>query len=385
MADNTRELLALIPAGGAGTRLWPISRKDHPKFLSDLSGAGASLLEQTCTRLAPLTGEDGILIITGQAHREAVGATLELAEEQIICEPSGRDSLPAIALGAAIAYHRCREREGQQIADELVVASFAADHLIGDEPGFQAVVRKAITAARAGYITVIGITPDHPATGFGYIRRGQPCSAPGVAEGVYVCEQFVEKPNADLARQYVADGAYLWNAGMFVMGAKVFLDHLAQLMPADYERIMALAQAWDSPERKEAIDEHWEKITKIAIDHAIAEPVAERGGVAVVPADFDWNDVGDYLSLAQVNPAGDDGVIHLDVQAEVPALAIDSPGAFIASSVSEHQGKAVVVAGCPQIVVVQTNSTIFITHIDRAQKVKDVVSALDQAGMGELR
>lgn len=382
MANDSDNLVALIPAGGAGTRLWPLSTRSHPKFLSDLSGAGTSLLAQTRDRLAELTGEHGILIITGQAHAEAVRAELAIDDRQVICEPSGRDSLPAIALGAAIAYVRCEREQGTAGADQLVVGSFAADHIIADEQAFRAAVRTAMAAARAGYITTIGITPDHPATGFGYIRRAQ--CLQGVP-GAFECAEFVEKPDSHRAREYLADGDYLWNAGMFVMSAKVMLDHLRRLMPDDYQRIMALAQAWDSDARNQTIAEHWEQITKIAIDHAIAEPVAADGGVAVVPADFGWNDVGDYLSLAEVNPTGADQVVQLAVGEPTRVLALNSPGAMVASRLDAGHGKAVVIADCPDIVVVQTSTTIFVTRTDRAQQVKQVVDRLDEAGMSDLR
>src|SRR3954468_10346577 len=175
---------AVIPAGGAGTRLWPLSRAGHPKFLLDLTGSGRSLLQQTLDRLLPLTGPQGALVVTGAAHAAAVTEQLPgLGAACLLAEPSPRDSTAAIALAAAVVERR---RPG------AVVGSFAADHVVRDEAAFAAAVREAVATAREGYIVTIGIQPDRPSTAFGYVRTGTPLGL-ACAPSAQRVESFVEK------------------------------------------------------------------------------------------------------------------------------------------------------------------------------------------------
>ena len=207
---------AVIPAGGAGTRLWPLSRRSSPKFLHDLTGAGRTLLEGTWDRLAPLTG-GRVVVVTGQAHADAVRAQLpDLSSRDVVAEPSPRDSMPAIGLAAAIVERR---------DPEAVIGSFAADHVIRHVPEFWEAVSEAVTVARTGRIVTIGITPTHPSTAFGYIRQGSELSVAGAPRARAVAE-FVEKPDETTAREYLAGGGFWWNAGMFVAKASVLLDTL---------------------------------------------------------------------------------------------------------------------------------------------------------------
>ena len=275
---------AVVPAGGAGTRLWPLSRARHPKFLLDLTGSGRSLLQATVDRLEPLTG-DRVVVVTGAAHADAVRGQLpNLAAERVLAEPSPRDSMAAIGLAAAIV-----EREDQ----DAVIGSFAADHVIPDTTAFETVIREAADVARDGHLVTIGIEPTHPATGFGYIRAGDRLA--GAATARHAVE-FVEKPDAVRAAEYVASGAFRWNAGMFVVRASVLLDLLGRWHPELAAGVRSIAA---DPSR---LDEVWPGLTKIAIDHAVAEPAADAGHVVVVPAPFAWDDVGDFASLAALLP-----------------------------------------------------------------------------------
>jgi mannose-1-phosphate guanylyltransferase len=209
----------VVPAGGAGTRLWPLSRAARPKFLLDLTGSGRSLLQQTVDRLAPLVG-DRVLVVTGVPHRDAVlGQLPHLPDAQVVAEPSPRDSMAAIGLAAAIL-----ERDDPR----AVLGSFAADQVITGEDSFRSCVQEAVDVARSGLLVTVGIQPTHPATGFGYIRSGAPLEGRPSARRV---EEFVEKPDAERARAYVEDGRHRWNAGMFVVQAGVLLDLLAENHP----------------------------------------------------------------------------------------------------------------------------------------------------------
>lgn len=348
---------AVVPAGGAGTRLWPLSRSSSPKFLHDLTGAGRTLLQQTWDRLAPVVG-DRVLVVTGVAHQDAVRRQLpDLAADRVLAEPAPRDSMAAIGLAAAIV-----ERQDP----EAVVASFAADHVITDPDAFAACVREAAAVAATGLLVTIGIEPTHAATGFGYIQAGEAIEGFPTARTV---RSFVEKPSAATAAEYLATGEYRWNAGMFVCKAAVLLDLLAEHHPDLASGLRAIAAA---PDR---LGEIWPNLTKIAIDHAVAEPAGAAGRVAVVPGAFGWTDVGDYAALAELLPARADG---LRVLGEGTVVSADASGIVV-----PHE-RTIAVLGLEDVVVVDTGDALLVTTTAHAQQVKGIVDALKQDGRTDL-
>ena len=349
----------IVPAGGAGTRLWPLSRADAPKFLHDLTGSGRTLLQATVDRLLPLTGPDGVVVVTGERHRLAVLDQVDLPESAILTEPSPRGSMAAIGLAAAVLL----EREG-----DVVIGSFAADHAIVGE-GFAEAVAEAVAVAKAGYVVTVGIKATRPSTAFGYVRGGERIDVPG-APSARLVPSFTEKPDAATAAAYLATGDYMWNAGMYVVGAQVLLDHLARLHPALHDGLRAIATAWDTDQRGAAVERHWPGLQQIAIDHAIAEPVAAEGGVAVVPGDFGWHDVGDFATLADLLPADDEGTRVLGDPGQV--LAVGARGALVVPG----SGRAVVVLGLDDVVVIDTPDALLVTTRARAQEVKDAVEVV---------
>jgi mannose-1-phosphate guanylyltransferase len=361
-AGETRpSVWAVVPAGGAGTRLWPLSRGARPKFLLDLTGSGRSLLQQTVDRLTPLVG-DQVLVVTGVPHREAVLDQLpHLPEAQVVAEPSPRDSMAAIGLAAALL-----ERDDP----DAVLGSFAADHVITGEDSFRACVQEAVDVARSGLLVTVGIEPTHPATGFGYIRSGAPLEGRPSARRV---EEFVEKPDAERARGYVEDGRHRWNAGMFVVQAAVLLDLLAEHHP---ELAAGLREVAAHPDRREQL---WPTLERIAIDHAVAEPAAAAGRVAVVPGSFGWDDVGDFASLDAVLRAT--GVQPPLARLGDPASveAVDSSGLVASTS-----GRTVAVVGMDDVVVVDTPDAVLVTTRARAQQVKAMVERIKAGGRAEL-
>ena len=224
--------------------------------------------------------------------------------------------MAAIGLAAAVLL----ERHGE----DVVLGSFAADHVIDGTEAFERTVREGVVAARAGYVVTIGIAATGPSTAFGYVRSGAPLGLDGAPTRHARAAGFTEKPDAETATAYLATGEYRWNAGMFIVRARVLLDHLAD--PAarrSHAGLQEIAAAWDGPDRAEVLDRVWPGLTKIAIDHAIAEPVAAAGGVAVVPGDFTWDDVGDFDSLAAA-PAG-----RTPSATRALVLRIDADGAFV--------------------------------------------------------
>jgi len=354
---------AVIPAGGAGTRLWPLSRSSSPKFLHDLTGAGKSLLQATWDRLKPFCG-DHIMVVTGVAHEVAVRSQLPgLAPANLVAEPAQRGSMAAIGLAAAILERR---------DPDAVIGSFAADHVIGEPEVFGDCVREAVAVAQAGYVVTIGIEPTFPATGFGYIRVGDSLVIAGAPHGRQV-RSFVEKPDGPAARGFLETGEYLWNAGMFVVRATVLLDLLAGFHPRLAAGLRDIAA---EPDR---LAELWPGLPNLAIDHAVAEPAAAVGRVAVVPGRFTWDDVGDFASLESLLPdvAAAPGLKILGEVALV--LSRDATGVVVPGS-----GRTVAVLGLDDIVVVDTPDVVLVTTRERAQDVKTLTEQLKAAGRADL-
>lgn len=354
---------AVIPAGGAGTRLWPLSRASSPKFLHDLTGSGRSMLQETWDRLVPVSGAN-IMVVTGVGHQDAVRDQLPaLAEADLLAEPSPRDSMAAIGLAAAVLERR---------DPEAVIGSFAADHVIGEPEAFHACVREAVAVARTGYVVTIGIVPTRAATGFGYIHMGDELVVPG-APSAHQVQSFVEKPDASRARAYLETGEYRWNAGMFVVRARVLLDLLDACHP---ELARGLRDIAADPGR---LAELWPSLTRIAIDHAVAEPAAAEGRVAVIPGGFGWDDVGDFASLGALlsEVAGAPGLRVLGAGDHV--LAHESTGIVVPAS-----GRTVALLGLEDVVVVDTPDALLVTTRERAQDVKTVVDLLRASSRDDL-
>ncbi len=366
---------AVIPAGGSGTRLWPISRRQSPKFLHDLTGSGQSLLRATWDRLEPLVG-DQMLVVTGVAHEDAVRAQLPmLGHDAVVGEPSPRDSMPAIGLAAAMIERR---------DPEAVLGSFAADHVVRDTDAFESAVREAVAAARHGDLVTIGIEPTRPSTAFGYIRLGDPLGL-DEAPNTRRVDEFVEKPDAETACRYLETGEFRWNAGMFVVGATTLLELLAENHADMVDHVRTIAA---DPRRMRDL---WPTLQKIAIDHAVAEPAAAAARVAVVPAALGWDDVGDFASLAQqlrsaggagavpaVGTAAGDGDVRVVGSAQVDAV---SSRATVYGATDRH----IALVGLDRISIVDTDDVLLVLADEQAQELTEIVARLEGQGLGHLR
>jgi mannose-1-phosphate guanylyltransferase len=250
----------IIPAGGAGTRLWPLSRENHPKFLLDIDLSGRSLLQSTWHRLVPLAGSGRMTVVAGPSHSESIQTQLpQLESDNLFTEPGPKDSMAAIGLAAAILLHR---------DPDAVIGSFA------------------VKVAQEGFLVTIGIAPSHPATGFGYVKLGDKLDVPN-APSARLVSAFKEKPDAYTAAKYLSSGNYRWNAGMFVTKASTLMDLVKEYEPDLHKDLTRIAAAWeDKAQRETIINEVWPMLEKLAIDNAIAEPAAAEGRVAVIPATF---------------------------------------------------------------------------------------------------
>ncbi len=360
------DLFAVIPAGGSGTRLWPLSRKDEPKFLHPLTGSSRSLLQSTFDRLTPLVAPDRIYVVTGATHAVAVARQLpEVPERNILVEPSPRDSAAAIAMACEVIGHR---------SPGAIVASFAADHLIRDPEAFRQTVLAAVDGARAGRLMTIGIAPTKPETGFGYLECGGQL-APFTASAV---ESFKEKPSLELATDYVDSGRYLWNASMFIWSAERFLAELDRLCPEVARPIAAIGAAWDSEDRDEVLSQLWPTVAKVAVDYAVMEPAAADGLVGTVPGDFGWSDIGDFESLAETLGRIDASATVVDAGPEAaPApLILDSDGLIVVPA----SGRLIATLDVHDLIIVDTPDVVLISRRSRAQDVKKLTQALAERG-----
>ena len=366
MIEEPGSLYAVIPAGGSGTRLWPLSRAGHPKFLHPLTGTGASLLQATVSRLAPLTAPGRVFVVTGVAHAAAVSRQLAgLPEDNILVEPSPRDSCAAIALAAAVIARRDQD---------AVMGSFAADHLIAAGDRFLEVVRTAMSGAATGLLMTLGITPTRPETGYGYVH----CGGPTGVDGVLAVQEFKEKPSYDVAEGYLKSGNYLWNAGMFVWRVDVFLAELARQQPQLAAGISRIAQAWDSAAREEVLGEVWPTLPRISVDYAVMEGAAAVGRVGTVPGDFGWNDVGDFHTLGEVlaaDPAGN-VVVGQEALAKPGVLLRDTENLVVVP----NSGRLVAAMGVRDLIIVDTPDAVLVCPRERAQEVKFLVDELKDLG-----
>jgi len=365
-------LYSVIPAGGSGTRLWPLSRADHPKFLHALTGPAQSMLQATVSRLQPLSPVDRTFVVTGVAHAAAVARQLpDLPEENLLVEPCPLDSCAAIGLAAAVIAQR---------DPRAVMGSFAADHLVRRPAAFEAAIATAVAGAREGLLMTVGIKPTHPETGYGYLRWVDDPAGHGVSRVM----EFKEKPNADLAADYLRSGQYLWNASMFVWRVDVFLAELARQQPRLHEGLMTIAAAWGTEAQEQVLGTVWPTLPRISVDHAVMEGAADAGMVATVPGDFGWTDVGDFHTLGEVLAEDDFGGTDSDGNVVVSdgdtVLLRDTTGSVVVS----QTGRLVALLGMRDAIVVETDDALLVCGRKQAQEIKAIVDEIKRRGDSHL-
>ncbi len=359
-------LIPVILSGGAGTRLWPVSREAHPKPFIVLPD-GQSLLQKTLLRAAALK-PDAILTITNRDYffitRDAY-AEISLAGDialDYVLEPVGRNTAPAIAAAAL----RLRE----QFGDAATMLVLPSDHLISDVAGFGKAVQAATDLAEQGYLVTFGIAPTAAETGFGYIEADQARKLCGAGLAV---RRFVEKPSRAKAEEYLASGRYYWNSGMFCFRVGEFLSELARCAPEVSNAVYAAWQATPREQTPVAIDvESFGRIADISVDYAVMEK-AER--VAVVPGRFDWSDIGSWQALGELVPADASGN-----RVQGAAVLVDSKDCYVRS-----EDRLVAALGVQNLLVVDTPDALLVADRSRAQDVKSIVQQLKASGHESVR
>lgn len=342
---RSMSFVAVIMAGGSGQRFWPLSTADYPKQFLDLEQTGSSLLQATWNRVLPIAADSArVLVVTNERYAALVTQQLpELPRANLLLEPVGRDTAPAIALAAL---------QVEQRFGDVVMGICPADHRIGKPDAFAATLGQAIALASEldGLIT-LGIPPTHPATAYGYIQRGE---AVGPA---YRVKRFVEKPDAVHAEQYLASGDYCWNGGIFVWRSGVILGELDRHCPQVLRPLRAALSNHTLPQV-------FPTLTRISIDYAVLEKTA---GAYVLPADFAWDDIGDWLALERLLKRADEGsntVVGRHV-------GLEASGNLIYTHSADD---VVVTLGISDLLIVKHENTLMIARKDRVADIKRLLS-----------
>ncbi len=341
---------AVIMAGGAGVRLWPLSRKNHPKQLLRLF-SGTSLLRQSYERVAATVPPEQINVITSRSHLPMVAEEIpELPPGNLLGEPVGRDTANAIGLSAAVLEKR---------DPGAVIGVFTADHMISPTDRFCSAVDRAYQAAEqnSDALVTLGITATRADTNYGYVRRGQ-----RLDEGVYEVRKFTEKPNVASAIKYLSSGEYYWNSGMFAWRATAILDQIEKHLPQSYAAICEISNVWDSEQRMQKLESLYPNLMRISIDFAVMER-AER--VLVVEMNCQWVDVGSWPAIESVINADTDG----NVNAIGHVMHLGSRGNIVVS----EEKHLIATIGVDDLVIIHSpDATLICTRRD-AQCIKELV------------
>lgn len=351
---------AVILAGGGGTRLWPKSRKAYPKHLLTLFGKH-SMLQTTFNRISPLIPPARILVITGEDYVADIKKQLpELPVENIIAEPQAKNTALAMGVGAAYVHKR---------KPNSAVIYLAADHVIANEERFRQTVLGALTAALTNeYIVTIGVQPNFPHTGLGYIKVGKELDYL-TAENTYVfeCQGFKEKPDLATAQSFLASGDYLWNANIYCWSTKTIFNAFEKLAPNTAKIIQDILQSIGTSDEKAILTKSYETAENNQIDTAISE---KADNIVVIPGDFGWNDVGDWKVVYDMKPKNNDGNV-MDSLADI--IAVDTKNSLI-----EGGERLIVTIGVEDLVIIDTPDALLICAKDKTQDVKKAVEKLKE-------
>jgi mannose-1-phosphate guanylyltransferase len=366
MASNFHPV---ILAGGRGTRFWPLSRKNRAKQLLALDGE-ETMIQQTVARLLQLSSPKQVWVVTNEDLRPEILRQLrKLRPEQVIAEPAGRNTAPAIGLAAFIL---------QRTNPNAVIGLFPSDHVITAEDRFQKVLQEGIEIAAAGEnIVVVGITPTRAETGYGYIEAGSPASG----NGRHV-RRFTEKPDAERAAAFLKDGNFFWNSGMFLWSAQTLTNALTEHLPKTAALLKKIADSYGTRTFAGTFRRLYSRCESISVDYAILEPRSAKGeegsNIFCLPADFGWNDLGSWTALHEHHAAktsSEDG--NLSVSQSI--FTLNAAGNYV-----HAPGKFVALVGVNDVVVVETEDALLITTRSNSQDVGKVVKYLDEKGLKKL-
>ena len=355
---------AVIMAGGGGTRLWPLSRQSRPKQMLSLFDE-RSLFQTSVQRLEGVFDCQHILVVTiAEQARSLQKQTPDVPMENFIIEPLPRGTASVVGLAAVALQHR---------NPEAVMAILTSDHYIGREENFRELLRSAYVIAQDGYLVTLGIHPTFPATGYGYIQRGERLDE-YTDKQVFEVLNFKEKPDQEQAEDMLASGDHDWNSGMFVWRVDRILEEFERQMPRLYAGLMEISAAWDTPERDEVVNKVWPQLEVETIDYGIMEGARK---VAVLPAaNIGWSDVGSWDSLFEVLPTDENGNIIMGGR----HLGLDTRDSLV---YLDEEHRLIVTIGVSDLVLVDTGDVLLVCRKEDAQKVRNVVKTLQQRDQDE--
>jgi len=345
---------AVILAGGRGERFWPMSRRGFPKQFLNLFGR-ESLVQMTSRRVAPVCPLPFQRFVIDRPQGKVLARQLKLTKQNFVFEPFGRNTAPAIALAAAYVARR---------DPESVMAVLPADHLIEDAKSFQSALRFAIGVADRGRLVTFGIRPERPDTNYGYIEVGPLLARSGVKKAFGV-RRFREKPDAKQARQFLKQGNFWWNSGMFVWRTDVFLNAVERCMPEFFTDLLRFQRFIGTAREASELERMYARVKPESVDYAIME---KSSNVAVIPAGFDWDDVGSWLALERHFPK--DPAANVAVGESV---RLDSRDCLTMSDAG-----LVALVGCRDLIVVRTADAVFVCHKDKAGEVKKLLAGMQE-------
>ena len=363
--SSTPNFYPVILAGGRGTRFWPLSRKKLAKQLLPLNSQ-KTMIQETVERLLPVASAKQCWVITNADLRDNILRQVkQVPKQQVIAEPIGRNTAPAIGLAAFILLHR---------DPDAILGLFPSDHVITDEKRYSRSLQTAVEIAAAGEnIVVMGIKPTRPETGYGYIETGS------VASGRVRVRRFTEKPQLDLAKQFLSAGNYYWNSGMFIWAASTLAAAIREYLPKTAPLLEEIAAAYGTRKFESTFKRLYPKCDNISVDYAIMEPRSARGendaNIYCVPADFGWNDLGSWAALFEHHSRDQ----RKSVVRAGSEFQLDSDGNYI-----HAPGKFVATVGVSGLVVVDTGDALLITTRERSQDVGKIVKYLDEKKLNKL-
>ena len=363
---NDAHSYVVILAGGGGTRLWPHSRRSRPKQFLPMLPGGETLIGATARRTSDVVPISRTLVVTTAEQVPELRRCLpDLPIDNILVEPTGRNTAPCIGLAAMVLWKR---------DPQAVMAVLPSDHYVANEAGFRATLTEALAVAHAGHVVTLGILPTHPETGYGYIELGPEL------DGQRVAAAFVEKPNRPRAEEYLSSGRYLWNSGTFFFPAKRILDELRTQLPALAD---ILDELGNHPERTAV---RYPEAPAISIDYAVMERLGQNQAgdsraIRVLAGDFGWNDVGSFAALDALHPADDKGNHVFASSATTPRpVLVDA-----ARNLVWNDGKRLLaLIGVEDLIVATTDDAVLVMPRQRAQQVKDAVTLLQKEGRTEF-
>lgn len=353
------KITALIMAGGKGERFWPRSRVNCPKQFIDISGCGKTMIQLTVDRILPMVKMEDIYIATNESYKDLVKKQLPgISEENILCEPVGRNTAPCIGLGAAYMLKK---------NEDAVMLVLASDHLIKYEDIFRNVLKEAVAIAEEKEnIVTIGITPDCPETGYGYIKKNSAISK-GNANAV---ECFVEKPDRETAQKYLDSGDYFWNSGMFVWKASTVITSMQKYMPDVYEHLMKISDSIGTDAEKDVLVKEFTEMRSESVDYGIMEKAQD---IYVIPGQFGWDDVGSWLAVERIKGTDTEGnTLSGNV------VTVNSKNCII-----EGKEKLIATVGLDGIVVVDTDDVTLIGDKIHMGEIKQILAGLREKGQGK--